>query len=40
MLVEASMEGATCVVETGEMLSKDERVVVGPAVAVISSWSG
>ena len=39
MLVEAAMEGAMCVVETGEMLSKNERVAVGTAVAVISSWS-
>ena len=40
VLVEATVEGATCIVETGEMLSEDERVAVGPAVAVISSWSG
>lgn len=39
-LVEATMEGSTRVVETGEMLSDDERVAVGPAVDVMSSWRG
>ena len=40
VLVEATVEGATCIVETGEMLSEDKQVAVGPAVAVISSWRG